>query len=311
VRDFVSLCGTIVNCAGGPTPWGTWITCEETTAGTTAGWTKPHGYVYEVPVAATGTVAAVPLKALGRFTHEAVAVDPRTNVVYETEDQGTAGLYRFLPDHAPRLEAGGKLQMLAIEGKPGYDTRTGQKVGAALPVTWVDIATPDPPAAESQPLTVFNEGHGKGGATFSRLEGIFYGSGKLYVHATDGGDAKLGQVWEYTPVGRDRGVLRLLFESTDPQVLEMPDNLTVSPRGGIVICEDGEQDGNFVRGLTPDGKIFDFANNILNSREFAGAAFSPDGKTLFVNIQGDGAPGEDGNLGMTFAIWGPWERGAL
>lgn len=93
-------------------------------------------------------------------------------------------------------------------------------------------------------------------------------------------------------------------------MLDAPDNVTVSSRDGIAICEDGDN-GNFIRGLTLDGKIFDFAQNITNDREFAGATFSPDGETLFVNIQGDLRVGGPGNKGMTFAIWGPWGKGAL
>ena len=92
-------------------------------------------------------------------------------------------------------------------------------------------------------------------------------------------------------------------------MLDSPDNITVSPRGGIVLCEDTR--GAYVRGLSPDGVIFDFARNILNDREFAGACFSPDGRVLFLNIQGDTAHGGAGHLGMTFGVWGPWERGAL
>ena len=95
-------------------------------------------------------------------------------------------------------------------------------------------------------------------------------------------------------------------------MLDAPDNITVSPRGGIVICEDGGGQ-QYLRGLTQRGEIFDFALNTVNDREFAGATFSPDGETLFVNSQGDtSGPGRpEIEPGMTFAIWGPWEEGAL
>lgn len=309
VRDFQSLNGTIVNCAGGPTPWGTWISCEETTAGETQGWTQDHGYNFEVPASADDEVEAVPLKAMGRFVHEAVAVDPRTGIVYETEDRGTAGFYRFIPDSEGDMSEG-RLQMLAVKGRPNYNTTSGQRVGQPLPVEWVDIEDPDPPEAEVNSLAVFQQGSERGGALFSRLEGCWYGDGSVFFHATDGGDAELGQVWEYRPRGRSGGQLILIFESESPEMLDAPDNITVSPRGGIVICEDGDGE-QFLRGLTPEGRIFDFALNIKNDREFAGACFSPDGETLFVNIQGDTRKPGPGNLGMTFAIWGPWEDGAL
>lgn len=314
MHDFVSIQGTIVNCAGGPTPWGSWLTCEETTEGETQGWKKDHGFVFEVPVDADGPVEAVPLIEMGRFSHEAVAVDPTTGIVYETEDDGDSGFYRFIPNQSGNLAAGGKLQMLAIRGQPQYNTKTGQTVGQILPVEWVDIFDPNPTTAETNSSAVFEEGLSKGGAIFDRLEGCWYSGGSIFFDSTDGGDAGNGQVWEFIPQGRDFGVLRLLFESPAESILDNPDNITVSPRGGIVLCEDGDSDHLFLRGLTRDGRIFDFAQNIANDTEWAGATFSPLGKTLFVNIQGKTRGAQEpeiGFTGMTFAIWGPWKKGAL
>jgi secreted PhoX family phosphatase len=315
VRDFVSLGGTFANCAGGPTPWGSWLTCEETTEGETQGFLRDHGYVFEVPADAEEQVTAVPLPALGRFIHEAVAVDPRTGIVYLTEDHSVAGFYRFIPRRQGLLSEGGWLQMLAIDNRPKYYTAVGQRVGERRAVHWVDIEDPDPEAAETNVMALYEQGLARGGATFSRLEGCFYGAGRLYFHATNGGDAGFGQVWEYRPRRGDRGELRLLFESPSADVLNRPDNIVVSPRGGIVICEDnGER--CYLRGLTRGGKIFDFAMNQRDDGEFAGATFSPDGRTLFVNIQGDtrgpgASPSTTRRLGRTLAIWGPWRRGAL
>lgn len=313
VRDYVSLNGTIVNCAGGPTPWGSWLTCEETIAGPSSGWGQPHGYVFEVPMEANGPVDAQPLKAMGRFVHEAVAIDPDSGIVYETEDRGTSGFYRFIPDQPGFLAAGGKLEMLAIQGRPNYDTSKGQRMGKHLRVRWVDVQDPDPASAETNDLAVFEQGAAEGGAIFSRLEGCWYGDGSIFFNATSGGDAGLGQVWEYRPRGNSGGQLILVFESRSAEVLESPDNICVTPRGGLLLCEDGDGQ-QFLRGLTQRGSIFDFALNTMNEYEWAGATFSPDGQTLFVNIQGATRgpnPPAVGNEGMTLAIWGPWEDGAL
>jgi hypothetical protein len=310
VRDFVSLNGTIVNCAGGPTPWGSWLSCEESVEGRMSGWGEEHGYIFEVPGSAEGPVKAVPLKAMGRFVHEAVAVDRATGVVYETEDRTpTAGFYRFIPATRDRLAAGGRLQMLAIEGRPNYDTGTGQKVGAPLQASWVDIPDPDPREYGNNPAAIFDQGFAKGAARFARLEGCWYGDESIYFHATNGGDAQVGQVWRYRPRAADRGELSLVFESPSRDVLDYPDNITVSPRGGIVICEDGEGE-QYLRGLTPEGDIFDLGKNTLNLSEFAGACFSPDGRVLFVNIMGS-TQDSGTEAGRTLAIRGPWERGAL
>jgi uncharacterized protein len=274
-----------------------------------------HGYVFEVPASATEPVHAVPLRDMGRFVHEAVAVDPATSIVYQTEDQTRGGFYRLIPripaaNGAPAdLAAGGRLQMLAIAGRWRYDTSRRQTVGEALPVAWVDIPDPDPADAERRPDAVFLQGWEEGAARFSRVEGCFHAEGAIWFTSTDGGNARLGQLWEYRPGDTDAddsdaGELRLVFESPDPDVLKQPDNVCVSPRGGIVLCEDGYAP-NYLRGLTPEGRIFDLARNMIDGGggEFAGATFSPDGRTLFVNLQWD--------PGATYAIWGPWERGAL
>ena len=309
LREFVSLSGTIVNCAGGPTPWGSWLTCEESTQGLAQGWTRNHGYVFEVAAISNRQMGALPLRAMGRFVHEAVAVDPATGIVYETEDQPTAGFYRFIPSTRQLLANGGVLQILAVKGSPKHDAATGQTVGRVLPVVWITIPDPDPVSAATDPGAVFKQGHGAGAARFSRLEGCWHGDDSIYFSATDGGDAKAGQVWRYRPTSAAEGELTLVFESPSREVLDSPDNITVAPGGGVVICEDGGGE-QFIRGLTHDGRLFDLAKNLLNASEFAGACFSPDGRTLFVNTQGSTV--DDGvELGMTFAIQGPWEKGAL
>lgn len=309
VRHFISLNGTVVNCAGGPTPWGSWLSCEESTDDLRDGWAKNHGYIFEVPAGAEGPVEAVPLTAMGRFVHEAVAVDPETGIVYETEDRLVAGFYRFIPNTREVLADGGKLQMLAVEGRPGFDTSTGQTVGEVMPVVWMEIPRPDPSYTWDDSAAVFAQGYNQGGTRFARLEGCWWGDGGVYFHATNGGDAGVGQVWRYRPTTAERGELVLVFESPSPEVLDYPDNVTVSPRGGIVICEDGGGE-QYLRGLTPEGAIFDLGRNLLNHDEFAGACFSPDGRILFVNIMGSTTDAGE-SQGVTLAIRGPWERGAL
>jgi secreted PhoX family phosphatase len=313
VRDFISINGTHTNCAGGVTSWNSWLTCEETTVGTAAGFDKPHGYAFDIPAAAEDEVDAVPLKALGRFAHEAMAVDPRTGDVYETEDRDPGGVYRFIPATAGNLNTG-RLQMLAIKNRPQYDTRTRQHVPSALPAVWVEIADPDPVNAETVSGAVYNQGLVLGGALFARPEGCWWAGQSLFFTCTSGGDARMGQVWEYRPTGRSEGVLLLVFESPSADVLAAPDNIAISPRGGIVLCEDSNEPVQYVRGLTRDGRIFDFAANRINSNEFAGACFSPDGETLFVNVQGDTRRPSGGAApvpGYTFAVWGPFADGAL
>jgi secreted PhoX family phosphatase len=249
---------------------------------------------------------------MGRFVHEAVAIDPQTGIVYLTEDRSSAGFYRFIPNRPGRLIEGGRLQMLSIAERPRLNAAVGQQPGAALPVSWVDIADPDPASGSSD--AVFLQGFSKGATQFSRLEGAWWGDDSVYFHATNGGDKELGQVWRHRPRGGGNGSdgdLLLVFESVDAAILSNPDNITVTPRGGLVLCEDTAGTCH-LRGLSARGEIFPFARNIGNNFEFAGATFSPDGRVLFVNIQGITRPEEDARLrGMTLAIWGPWEKGSL
>ena len=297
------------------------MSCEEITWGSERGYGRPHGYIFEVPADATGPVDPVPLKDMGRFIHEAIAVDPDTGIVYETEDAWYvpgrlpgAGLYRFIPNQPGVLAAGGRLQMMAVTGQPGYLTARGQTVGETLPAHWVDIDDPDPPDAESDNLGVFKQGVEKGAARFARLEGAFHGDGGIYVVSTNGGDATAGQVFHYRPTTADTGELTLLFESPSHDVLDSPDNIVLSPRGGLIMCEDGSGD-QFIRGLDREGRILNLvrspqAEGGPQPGEFAGSCFSPDGRVLFFNVQGSRQIGGS-RASATYALWGPWEDGPL
>lgn len=296
-RHYASLAGTYRNCAGGPTPWGSWISCEENTStpDQDPAVRRRHGYNFEVPSRLLTPVPPEPLVAMGRFNHEAIAVDPNTGIVYQTEDRTDGLFYRFIPYQPGRLQAGGILEALKIKNQPQAITRRGIPMGQAMAVEWVPIDDPDPPAD-----TVREEGFAKGAAQFSRGEGITFGNNELYFCCTSGGQASLGQVWRYVP-GEDAeagGVLTLFVESEDYDVLEMPDNITVAPFGDLFVCEDGWGfTDQYIRGISTEGRVYPFARNGINNYEFAGICFAIEPLTLFVNIQ---------TPGITFAIWGPF-----
>jgi uncharacterized protein len=317
VQEFGVLGGTHTNCAGGLTPWDSWITCEEifnygsVENNTTPGTGVPHGYCFEVPADATGPVNAIPITDAGRFAHEAVAW--LGDYLYETEDRGDAAFYRFLPARRPRefgdlATFGGTLQALVVSGKPNFDANAAVP-GQRESVEWVTIPEPNPPT-ELAGASTRAQAQARGAAIFSRTEGIWSTDRRLYFDCTDGGEANLGQVWEYTPRSRDRGELRLIYESANPLDLEAPDNLVVVPAtGDIFLQEDGGGD-QYVRGVTSSGLIYDFARTVLNSTEFCGGCFSPDGRTFFLNQQGD-RPADPTNppanlSAYTYAIWGPF-----
>ncbi|MFC4111444.1 alkaline phosphatase PhoX [Nonomuraea zeae] len=332
IKSAPSLNGTMMNCSGGPMAWRAWVSCEETvngpdvaddfSGGDNSKLTKKHGYIFEVPLGRAAT--AKPIRSAGRFAHESAAFDPSTGAIYLTEDNFAfpSGFYRYLPPKHPvqagRLLDGGRLQMLAVKGEKRKDLSVGQRPGTAYATVWVDIDDPDPaftgrPANDVVIQAVGKQGREEGAAIFSRLEGAVYHQGTVYFVSTQGGvnapgDTILsgfgkgrGQVWAYETWS---GRLKLAYESPRSSVLDLPDNVTASKRGTLVLCEDGDGD-NYLRGLSKAGEIFDFCRLEPiagdDGAEFAGSTFGPGGHTLYVNIQA--------RTGMSIAIWGPWERG--
>ncbi|XBQ15779.1 MAG: alkaline phosphatase PhoX [Oceanicaulis sp.] len=310
VRQFLSIAGTENNCAGGPTPWGSWITCEETLSRAGETGRLDHGYAFEVDAAATGLVDPVPLRGLGRFKHEACAVDPATGIVYQTEDDRPSLITRFLPDRPGELWRGGRLQALAIAGRHGANTYNWGdadriEVGRPLQAAWIDLRAIHNPDNDLAPRAV-----AAGAAAFTRGEGMWFGEGEVFWCCTDGGPEQIGQIWRYRPsrfegYAQEReepGELTLLFESTSAAVMEKCDNITVAPWGDLVVVEDGDGE-QYIRGVTPEGRVYTIGRNASPDSsgeysEITGPCFSPDGTILFFNVQN--------GPGRTFAVRGPW-----
>ena len=300
VGEFLSLVGTDRNCAGGAMPWGSWVTCEEP-GDMTSERGKLHGYCFEVKATDDGKLQkAVALKKLGRFRHEAVALDPNTGILYLTEDINDGLLYRFIPTEKGNLHEG-QLQALVVKGKPSADLRNYRgssdviKEGIEMDVEWIDMNDYEAPANDLR-----YQGFQKGAARFARGEGIQFMDGAFYICCTDGGPESQGQIYRLTPGRSDK--LDLFLQPKSNDLLTNGDNLCASPWGDLVICEDlvteHKSKTPHLRGITPEGQIYTLAKNAKSATEFAGSCFSPDGSVLFVNMQGDG---------LTLAITGPWQ----
>jgi secreted PhoX family phosphatase len=339
VRSFPSLSGTYYLCSGGVTPWGTFLACEECTFmpgpldrenhDQTPDAAMPHGYVFEVDSRAEGLVDPVPIRSMGRFMHEATAVDPVTGYVYMTEDRPDGLFYRYRPDvvvngvRGPRalragdLARGGVLEAMRIVER--HAARTDNRQGAPrfprgrnYAVDWIAIPDADPrmdmrrdptdPDSErfsGRAVTAESstraQGAHLGAALFTRGEGLVYRKGALYFACTDGGASRLGQIWRFDPL---RQLLTLWAEPEDRSLMDAPDNIDFAPWGDLIVAEDGRGPDQII-GVIGGDRFYPIARNALNQGELAGPCFSPDGRTLYLNMH---------DPGITFAIRGPWGK---
>jgi uncharacterized protein len=344
VASYASFGGLNRPCAGGSTSWGSWLTNEEVLSNGVSSSGKRHGYVFEIPAEPGLTPANVnPIVGMGRMSHEASALDTATGYWYLTEDQGSANtLYRFRPTNLNggrnSLHAGGTLQGLKVKGVAGADMRL-PTLCQEFETEWVDIADPDLDSANIaiagisnsiQASGPYRQAYANGAAVFGANEGCWAAKGVVYFtdKQVTSNPARAGRIWALDLATM---TLKAIFVSNSIQVGNSPDNICISPRGGLLFCEDGGTGGpgnvpsvtsQHLKVLHPSGNSYIFARNNYNftrrqleavgktgapsgnlrNSEWCGACFSPDGRVLFVNLQGPG---------ITLAITGPWAQGTL
>jgi secreted PhoX family phosphatase len=283
VSSNLVLTGTLRNCSGGASPWG-WLSCEESVE-------PGHGFVFRCRPEAARVAPAERLVGYGRFNHEAACVDPSTFTAYLSEDRSDGCLYRYRPHDKSKPHTSGKLQALRITGAPRFDTSRDLDHGIRVKVDWVDVPNPNP-----KDDTVRAQAAAAGAARVCRGEGMVLANGSVYICCTTGGRQGYGQVLRLTlGQGSEPDVLELFAESPGPSVLDTPDNICMTPWGDLLVTEDGAGE-QYLRGITPEGRVYDVARNAKSNGEMAGICAAPNGEALFLNMQQEG---------LTLVITGP------
>ena len=289
VKEYLSLSGTMTNCAGGSSPWGTWLTCEENIAKKKKDKVS-HGYVFEVDPKKEFLQNPVPLKKMGRFNHEAVAFD-KYGCAYLTEDRSDGLIYKFIPKNKNSLDDG-DLYALKISKKDSRNWKSRDLIiNQKFNIEWVRLEDIDPDSD-----TLRDEGTEKGATIFARGEGITQDGESIFITCTSGGMLNKGQIWKLTPKSKKESTLELWFEVGKNDMLNMPDNLTVAPWGDLIVCEDNP-DIDRLWGIKPNGESYLIAENNYSRAELAGVCFNPQNNVLYLNIQQNG---------QTLAIDGDW-----
>lgn len=297
-----------INCGGGITPWQTWLSGEEYELGLL--WEcNPFGPASD----------ARPLPALGVFSHEAAAVDPRSNYVYETEDQSDGRFYRFVPD-TPNVGgradlSAGTLQVMKVLATQEQIDAPG--LSGVLQVEWVDVPNPTPidlsliPLPLSQvtnalngilPLFTATRHQVPASTAFDGGEGIWYHEGIIYFSTK--GDRR---VWAHDPLAQ---TLECIYDDdrfAEP-ILDSVDNIVITPGGDLVIVEDKSEANQQAVAVTADGRIAPLIELVgQDGSEVTGPAFSPDGRHFYFSSQrGPDANGTTGTAGITYCVSGPW-----